>query len=171
MVLMRTYCFYLSVRLGVILASVLVIVQLSANLTLFHLFGRSWLERLREIIDTDEGDYEVLVEFLTFLIESEYIFCGSTVNKYFLYLYLSSGDFLTVLSIVVSLELLLSLMAIYGAYKLEKWMIIPFIILEFIRFVVVLISHVILMLILKEVINLGELIAATLAGSCLICKY
>ncbi|KAL5280560.1 hypothetical protein ACFFRR_004512 [Megaselia abdita] len=149
MVLMRTYCFYFSVRLGVILASSLVIIQLLITITLFHLFGRDWLNQFKELIDTDESEFESLVKSLTIFIENP-------------------NDFLVVFNIAASTHFLNCFIAMYGAFKLQKWFMIPFIFFEFIRFGLVLTSHIVLMLVLKRFINLGELIAATLAGSCLI---
>ncbi|CAD6999230.1 unnamed protein product [Ceratitis capitata] len=55
-------------------------------------------------------------------------------------------------------------LAIVGALKLKKWLLLPFIIGEFFRVVISFAMHIILMIILKKKLSLGLLIAVTLVG-------
>ncbi|CRK90855.1 CLUMA_CG004545, isoform A [Clunio marinus] len=61
-----------------------------------------------------------------------------------------------------------SIMNIIASLKIWKWLSIPFIILQFIRLITLLGYHIMLMMILKKQLNLGVLIVACCAGGFLI---
>lgn len=56
------------------------------------------------------------------------------------------------------------LMLIRFKFKLLKWLLIPYITLEFIRLVILSVLHIVGMMVLKNSINLGTLIGVTVFG-------
>ncbi|CAD7085943.1 unnamed protein product [Hermetia illucens] len=75
------------------------------------------------------------------------------------------GSFMITGSIIV---IIASILGIIGALKLYKWLLIPLIIVEFARFIMLLSTHITVMILWKKKLNLGVLIAATVAGGFLL---
>lgn len=74
MIFMYTYCFYFSVRLGVIFSTLTVIAQEIALLVYFNRNGDQWLIDYKTVLENDETEYEdFLLRILLFFTESEYI--------------------------------------------------------------------------------------------------
>ncbi|EDX03847.1 uncharacterized protein LOC6731105 [Drosophila simulans] len=147
MLLMESYMCYCSVRLGVIIVSVLAIIrELAHSITLFAL-GVKVFEPLNDLFEHD-AEYK---------------------NRKWVRKSISwSEDDPEVLSAVVHIISFMhsaaACLSIYGAIKLRKWFLLPLAFFEFVYFIHITFLHIVLMIMLKKQINLGFLIILTLLG-------
>ncbi|XP_026835000.1 uncharacterized protein LOC6540791 [Drosophila erecta] len=147
MLLMESYMCYCSVRLGVIIVSVLTIIrELAHSITLFAL----GVKVFEPIIDLFEHDAEYKDR--------------KWVRKYISWCE-NDPELVTALIHLVSYaHVSVALLSIYGAIKLRKWFILPLAFGELTYFINITFLHIVLMIMLKKLINLGLLIILTLLG-------
>ncbi|XP_016963085.1 uncharacterized protein LOC108033318 [Drosophila biarmipes] len=147
MLFMESYMCYCSVRLGVIIVAVLAIIRAFAqSLTLF-LMGVKFFEPL---IDLFEHDVEYRDK--------------GWVRKYISFSQNSPESFCAVFHVIAFAHMGAAVLSIYGALKLRKWFVIPLAVFEFFYVVSFTFLHIVLMIMLKKLINLGYLIILTILG-------
>ncbi|XP_017062988.2 uncharacterized protein LOC108102487 [Drosophila eugracilis] len=147
MILMESYMCYCSVRLGVIIVSVLTIIRsLSQSLTLF-IVGVKVLDPLVDLFEHDE-EYKD----------------RKWVRKYITWSEDSPESFSAVVQIMSFAHIGAAILSIWGAVKLRKWFVVPLGVFEFFYFINITFLHIVLMIMLKKQINLGLLIILTLMG-------
>ncbi|EAT39535.1 AAEL008665-PA [Aedes aegypti] len=146
---MKMCCFFLSTRLGSIIVGILSILQLLIpTLILVANGGENYLKTGASNINAHLNDFaqeEVFISFLRFTEDDPEILFIGTVS-------------------FCGLHLLSCILMILGALKVQKWLLLPFIILELIRLCILSLIHVIGMMVIKKQLNLGDLIAITIAG-------
>ncbi|XP_062551048.1 uncharacterized protein LOC134216031 [Armigeres subalbatus] len=146
---MKMCCFYLSTRLGSVIVGILSILQVLVPVLILIALGGA--DRLRnEAADINDhinnfGQEEI------FMIVLRY-----TENN-------SEVVFLTAVSFCAGHSLCCIFM-IVGALKVQKILLIPFIMLDFIRLCILTLMHCIGMMVIKQQLHLGDLIAITIAG-------
>ncbi|XP_039502320.2 uncharacterized protein LOC120458655 [Drosophila santomea] len=147
MLLMESYMCYCSVRLGVVIVSVLNIIrELASSITLFVL-GVKIFEPLIDLLEHD-AEYKDKKWARRFISWCE-----------------NDPGILTAVAHTVSyVHVLAGILSIYGAIKLRKWFLLPLAFCEFVYFIQITFLHIILMIMLKKQINLGFLIILTLLG-------
>ncbi|XP_011197262.3 uncharacterized protein LOC105221833 [Bactrocera dorsalis] len=151
MIWMETYLFYCSVRLGVLVVVVLGFVQVFIPTVLLLSMGMEIVNPIMKLFRDDEqfGKNINILRILNWIDSNVQGFIAFIVTLMVLYL---TGCGL----------------AIFGALKLKKWFLLPFIIADFLRVIFGFASHIIFMIILKKKLNLGFLIVVTLAGGFII---
>lgn len=82
-----------------------------------------------------------------------------------------SETFVTFMMVFLLIYIVACVMLIVGALKFMKWLLMPFILIELFRLLALLIIHVITMIVSKKTLDLGQLIAVTIAGGFAICKF
>ncbi|XP_055923830.1 uncharacterized protein LOC129954141 [Eupeodes corollae] len=147
MLWMETFCFYCSVRLGVILSAGFSIFQAVVVILILALFGSSLFASTKQFIEKNEQHNQDV--FILRVIDeiSGRPHTYSIVFKGF-----------------CAFHVISSALAIYAALKLQKVLLIPYICSQFVQFLTSLGTHIIAMIILKKIVNLGILIGMTLAG-------
>ncbi|XP_067625463.1 uncharacterized protein [Eurosta solidaginis] len=147
MLWMETYLLYCSVRLGVVVVALLAFIQVYVPAALLLIMG---MDAVDPIIKLLENDYEY----------------GKSpfVRKQINWIENHVQAFIVLTVTMLTIHTLCCGLAIFGALKLKKWFLLPFIVTEFVRVIFCFASHIILMIILKKKLNLGLLITVTLAG-------
>lgn len=151
MLWMETYFFYCSVRLGVIVVAVFGSMQVFISTVLLLSMGIDLAEPIIKLF-RDDDQY------------GKNVFLMRTLN----WIENHVKDFIAFMVAWAVLYIIGCGLAIFGALKLKKWLLLPFIIAEFVRVIIHFALHITLMIILKKKLNLGLLIAVTLAGGFLI---
>ncbi|XP_017012705.2 uncharacterized protein [Drosophila takahashii] len=147
MLFMESYMCYCSVRLGVIIVSVLTIIRsLAQSLTLF-LMGVKVFEPLIDLFEHD-AEYKD----------------RKWVRKYISWSENSPESFSAVFQVISFAHMGVAFLSIWGALKLKKWLVLPLAAFEFVYFINITFLHIVLMIMLKKQINLGLLIILTLLG-------
>nr|XP_019558975.2 uncharacterized protein LOC109427849 [Aedes albopictus] len=146
---MKMCCFYLSTRLGSIIVGILSILQvLIPALILVANGGEGYLKAGASDINShinDFGQEELFISFLRFTEKDPEI------------VFLAAETFCGV-------HLLSCILMIVGALKVQRYLLLPFIVLDVIRLCVLSLIHVTGMMVIKKQLNLGDLIAITIAG-------
>ncbi|XP_037957093.1 uncharacterized protein LOC119687021 [Teleopsis dalmanni] len=151
MLWMETYFFYCSVRLGVIVVAIFTFFQMLVPTVLLMVLG---IEIMDPVVNLFKSDDHYQNSFLV----------GKIIN----WIENHPNDFVLIFSIYFFSHMATCGLAIYGSFRLLKWFLAPFIVSELIRVIYCLTWHIVLMIILKKVINLGVLIAFTLLGGFII---
>ncbi|XP_036322611.1 uncharacterized protein LOC118736679 [Rhagoletis pomonella] len=151
MLWMETYLFYCSVRLGLIVVAAFAIIQVFIPAILLLSMGMDLLDPVIKLFQNDDqhGENRVVLKILNWVENHAQGFTATAVT-------------------FVAVHIIWCILAIFGALKLKKWFLLPFMISEFIRVMQACATHIILMIILKKKLNLGILIALTLLGGFLI---
>ncbi|KAH8269336.1 hypothetical protein KR018_004612 [Drosophila ironensis] len=147
MLFMESYMCYCSVRLGVIIVAVLTICRsISASVTLF-LMGVKLFDPLIDLFEHD-AEYK----------DRKY------VRKFIDWMENSPDSFLLFSQVLLFSHAVAAILSIWGAIKLQKWLLLPMSFFEFVYFLNFTILHIVLMIMLKKQINLSLLIILTLVG-------
>ncbi|XP_054083689.1 uncharacterized protein LOC105216180 [Zeugodacus cucurbitae] len=151
MLWMETYLFYCSVRLGVIVVAVFGFLQAFIPTVVLLSMGMEVVDPVIKLF-RDDDQYGKNVGVLRILnwIETHV------------------QSFIAILVTWNVFHIVCCGLAVFGACKLKKWFLLPFIIVEFLRVIYCFTTHIILMIILKKKLNLGLLIAVTLVGGFII---
>uniref|UniRef100_A0A1S4K369 Uncharacterized protein n=1 Tax=Culex quinquefasciatus TaxID=7176 RepID=A0A1S4K369_CULQU len=142
---MKTCCFYASTRLGSIVIGALTIVFAEDLVVIGGSDGILQMAK-RTHQNIDEFDQQEI--FMWVLQQME-----SNSDQVFLYV-----------MIFFAVHTLCCIVMIVGAFKLLRYLHVPFIILEFARLTLLTLAHVTTMMVVKKQLNLGDLIALTIAG-------
>ncbi|KAH8353181.1 hypothetical protein KR084_009439 [Drosophila pseudotakahashii] len=171
MLFMESYMCYCSVRLGVIIVSVLTIIRcLAQSLTLF-MMGVKIFDPLIDLFEHD-AEYKDRKWVRKYISWSENCECpGQTSSKdlnitkiYFFFKCLAPESFTAVVQVTSFANMGAAILSIWGALKLKKWLVLPLAAFEFAYFINITFLHIVLMIMLKKQINLGFLIILTLLG-------
>ncbi|XP_023175057.2 uncharacterized protein LOC111602289 [Drosophila hydei] len=156
MLFMESYLCYCSVRLGVMSVGVLSIIL---SITLSTVFFVRGIHLFDELIDLLENDSQYKT--------------SSVVRKLINWIHDSPDKVMIFLQVMCYVRIACAILGIVGAWRLHKWLLLPLAFLEFVYFLSITISHIVLMIVLKKQINLGLLIVLTLVGSfyCLFAGY
>ncbi|XP_053959538.1 uncharacterized protein LOC128864074 [Anastrepha ludens] len=147
MLWMETYLSCFSVRLGLIVVAALGLVHVFIGTVLLISMGMDALDPIVKLLKNDDEYGKML-----------------TVQKTLNWIENHSQAFIAILLTSLAIHLICCSLAILGALKLKKWLLLPFIIHELIRVTFYFAAHIILMIILKKKLSLGLLIAVTLLG-------
>ncbi|KAH8249279.1 hypothetical protein KR032_008008 [Drosophila birchii] len=147
MLFMESYMCYCSVRLGVIIVAVIVIIRNMAQSIVLFTMGVKFFDPLIDLFENDV-DYKD----------------RKWVRKYINYMENSPESFSALCQVLSFLHMAVAVMSIWGALKLQKWFLLPLAFFEFVYFVNITILHIVLMIMLKKQIKLSLLIVLTLAG-------
>ncbi|XP_054743857.1 uncharacterized protein LOC129248356 [Anastrepha obliqua] len=147
MLWMETYLSCFSVRLGLIVVAALGLVRVFIAAILLISMGMDALDPIIKLFKNDDEYGKML-----------------TVQTTLNWIENHSQAFIATLLTSLAIHLICCGLAILGALKLKKWLLLPYIIHEFIRVSFYFAAHIILMIILKKKLNLGLLIAVTLLG-------
>uniref|UniRef100_A0A1I8Q1I5 Uncharacterized protein n=1 Tax=Stomoxys calcitrans TaxID=35570 RepID=A0A1I8Q1I5_STOCA len=147
MLWMKTYLFYCSVRLGGLVASTLAFISSLLACLFFFIMGLDTLNPILDIFnDDDHFRNHFLVKRFTRMVDSD------------------SEKLLAIFQVYFFSHMASSVIGFYGSWKVKKYYLIPLAIFEFFRVIYCLISHILLMTVCKNKLNLGILITATLGG-------
>ncbi|XP_023302672.2 uncharacterized protein LOC111684692 [Lucilia cuprina] len=151
MLWMETYFLYCSVRLGVMVISILAFISLFVPSILFFAMGAAVLGPTLKLFTDDENfsKHPIVLAF-TDKVEND-------ANK-----------LMVLFQLYFFAHMTASVLAFYGALKLKKYFLLPLIFFEFCRVIYCLACHILLMTVSKSRLNLGMLITTTLAGGFLI---
>ncbi|KAM7351895.1 uncharacterized protein ACRADG_004609 [Cochliomyia hominivorax] len=151
MLWMETYLMYCSVRLGVMVISILAFISVFIPSILFFAMGLSVLKPILKLFNDDENfrKHPIVVTFTDHV--------QNDPNK-----------LMVLFQLYFFAHMTASFLAFYGTLKLKKYMLLPLIFFEFLRVMYCLACHILLMTVSKNRLNLGILITSTLAGGFLI---
>ncbi|XP_017020820.1 uncharacterized protein [Drosophila kikkawai] len=147
MLFMESYMCYCSVRLGVIIVAVLVIIRSMAQSIVLFTMGVKFFDPLIDLFEHD-AEYKD----------------RKWVRKYINWMENSPESFSALFQVLSCSHMAAAVMSIWGALKLQKWFLLPLAFFEFVYFINITILHIVLMIMLKKQINLGFLIILTLVG-------
>lgn len=164
MVLMKYFCFYFPIRLGVIITSVISSVETGVFLIYCIMNDVDHFTALIKGIQENIEDYSSNYVFDKFLevadsrkniwLNIQQIIIFFTDTKEFRLIALGfSGGFI-----------IACILNIIAALKIWRWLTLPYILMDFVRLSGLFACHVMLMMIFKKKINLGILIAASSIG-------
>ncbi|XP_058455975.1 uncharacterized protein LOC131433155 [Malaya genurostris] len=146
---MKMCCFRFSTRLGSILIGILTIIQVLLSLTaLFVAGGTDMLQNVASRIKSpdDETDKK---DGLMWLMG---------------WLKIRTNEIHLTLITFLGAHALCCVIMIVGAFVMYRYLLFPFMVLDFIKVCILTMIHVVAMMIIKEGVNLGDLIALTIAG-------
>lgn len=165
MVLMKYFCFYFPVRLGVIITSVISIGQASV----FLIYGV--LNDANHFKDIISGVQENIEVYSTNQIFDKFLELSASCKPLKMFLdesikfWISDTEEFRLASLgFCACFLFACLLNIVAALKIWRWLSVPYILMDSIRLSALLACHVILMMIFKKQLNLGVLIAACSFG-------
>ncbi|XP_055541678.1 uncharacterized protein LOC129727662 [Wyeomyia smithii] len=146
---MSMFCSRLSTRLGSIIVGTFTIFQiLSPLLVLLTTGGANKLRetalQIRKL--TNGNDHQGL--FLWLLDFTEH----------------NSSEVFQVITIYLGLHIAGTLIMIMGALKLQRYLLMPFVLLDFVKLCILTTAHIVSMMVIKKHLNLGELITLTISG-------
>ncbi|XP_055644246.1 uncharacterized protein LOC129780233 [Toxorhynchites rutilus septentrionalis] len=146
---MAMCCFHLSTRLASIIVGIVTILQILIPLVLLaSAGGTDYIKTMAAQIKDNIGDYD----------HQDIFVCLVDL------LYLSPEESYLVFVVFLGVHILCCVLVIAGALKIQKYMLLPFILVDFIRLCILTLTHIIAMLVIKKMINLGDLIALTITG-------
>uniref|UniRef100_A0A182JPJ3 Uncharacterized protein n=1 Tax=Anopheles christyi TaxID=43041 RepID=A0A182JPJ3_9DIPT len=148
MVLMRLFCFRLSVRLGsIIVGGCCILETIVTMITLAALGGGQFLEQ-------EALYYE----------ESMHLYNPHDVFVWLIGVCKTEADtFYASIMICMALYLPCCATMMAGAYYMKRYLLVPFIVVELARLSCITLTHVIGMMVIKKSINVGYLIGLTIA--------
>ncbi|KAH8255426.1 hypothetical protein KR038_002893 [Drosophila bunnanda] len=165
MLFMESYMCYCSVRLGVIIVAVMVILRSMAQSIVLFTMGVKFFDPLIDLFehDAEYKDRKWVRKYINWMENCEFSRSpsGTLFNIYFL---AAPESFSAVFQVVSFSHIAVAIMSIWGALKLQKWFLLPLAFFEFVYFINITILHIVLMIMLKKQINLGLLIILTLVG-------
>ncbi|KAH8282277.1 hypothetical protein KR054_006540 [Drosophila jambulina] len=147
MLFMESYMCYCSVRLGVIIVAVMVIIRSMGQSIVLFTMGVRFFDPLIDLFEHD-AEYKD----------------RKWVRKYINWMENSPESFSAFFQVLSFSHMAAAVMSIWGALKLQKWFLLPLAFFEFLYFINITILHIVLMIMLKKQINLGFLIILTLVG-------
>ncbi|XP_035914940.1 uncharacterized protein LOC118513383 [Anopheles stephensi] len=150
MVLMRLFCFRLSVRLGsIIVGGCCILETIITMITLAAL-----------------GGAEFLLQEALYYEENMHLYNPHDVFVWLIVVCKTNAELFYTCTMVVCMGLYLpccgAMMA--GAYFMKQYLLAPFVVVELGRLSCITLTHVIGMMVIKKSINVGYLIALTIAG-------
>ncbi|XP_053676700.1 uncharacterized protein LOC128726882 [Anopheles nili] len=149
MVLMRLFCFRLSVRLGsIIVGGCCILETLIAMIALPVLGGASFFEQEALYYEDNMHIYNPHDVFV-WLIR----ICKTKPDMFYATTMLCMGLYIPCCGAMMA-----------GAYYMKRYLLVPFILVELLRLTCITLTHVIGMIVIKKSINVGYLIALTIAG-------
>ncbi|XP_030381236.1 uncharacterized protein LOC115629060 [Scaptodrosophila lebanonensis] len=148
MLFMESYVCYCSVRLGVIIVGLLSIVRSLVLSIVLFVQGVQIFEPIIDLLEHD-GQYKN----------------NKWVRKGIGWVERTPENVLIFMQVICYVNIVAALLGILGAIKLQKWIILPLALYEFVFFLSMTSGHIVFMIMLKKVINLGLLIVLTLVGS------
>ncbi|XP_055595737.1 uncharacterized protein LOC129746205 isoform X2 [Uranotaenia lowii] len=146
---MKRCCFYFSTRLGSIVIGIFSILQSAIPFVVFLTGGgAAYLKEQAVKIEQRMDDYD-----------QERIFTWALKRTK------SDPDIVfAAVAAFLGANVVCAVVMIVGAYKIQKYLLLPFIVVDFVRLSLITMVHVIAMMVIKKSINLGDLIAITIAG-------
>ncbi|XP_065078634.1 uncharacterized protein LOC135701706 [Ochlerotatus camptorhynchus] len=146
---MKMCCFQFSTRLGSIIVGISSMLQVL--IPAIVLIGVGGADRLK-IVASDMNDHindfgqdAIFIWLLNFTYsDPKGIFLGTVL--------------------FCGIHALCCVLMIIGAIKFQKYLLTPFIFMDFLRLCILSLTHVIGMMVIKKQLNLGDLIAITIAG-------
>ncbi|XP_075153468.1 uncharacterized protein LOC142227037 isoform X2 [Haematobia irritans] len=152
MLWMQSYFFCCSVRLGALITSTIAFLSSSIACIYFFVMGLDALNPILKLFnDDDHFRNHFLVKKFTKMVDGDSEKLLGLFQIYF-FSHIASG-----------------VIAFYGSLKIKKYYLIPLAIFELFRVIYCLISHILIMTVCKNKLNLGILITATLGGGFVIC--
>ncbi|XP_053666045.1 uncharacterized protein LOC128715188 [Anopheles marshallii] len=149
MVLMRLFCFRLSVRLGsIIVGGCCILETIITMVTLVALGGAQFFKQEALYYEENMQLYNPHDVFLWLIVV-----CKTNAELF----YTS-----TMICMALYLPCCGAMMA--GAYFMKQYLLGPFVVVELARLICITLTHVIGMMVIKKSINVGYLIALTIAG-------
>nr|XP_040235922.2 uncharacterized protein LOC120957670 isoform X1 [Anopheles coluzzii] len=149
MVLMRLFCFRLSVRLGsIIVGGFCILETIVTMIALAALGGGQFLEQEALYYEENMHLYNPDDVFVWLI--------GVCKTE--------AAMFYTLIMIGMALYLPCCGTMMVGAYYMKRYLLVPFIVVELARLSCITLTHVIGMMVIKKSINVGYLIALTIAG-------
>ncbi|XP_049277141.1 uncharacterized protein LOC125760751 isoform X2 [Anopheles funestus] len=149
MVLMRLFCFRLSVRLGsIIVGGCCILETIVTMVTLAASGGAQFFLQEALYYEENMNQYNPHDVFLWLIVV-----CKTNAEMFF-----------TCTMICMALYLPCCGAMMMGAYFMKQYLLAPFVLVELARLICITLTHVIAMMVIKKSINVGYLIALTIAG-------
>lgn len=166
---MKYFCFYFPVRLGVMICSVMSILEALVVLAYFLINDSDTLkERAREMQENID-DYSSNDVFNRFLEHFERcknlaVDCNLIVSLNKTSTFADTKEFCLATISFNGGFIVVCLLDIVAALRVWRWLSVPYIVFDAVRLAGLVACHVIVMMIFKKKLNLGVLIAASCAG-------
>ncbi|EDW76381.2 uncharacterized protein Dwil_GK15425 [Drosophila willistoni] len=148
MLFMESYLCYCSVRLGVLIVSLINIIKCLAFSIYLFVHGIQSYHPLVELFEQDAQYAE-----------------NRVVRRYIHWIENYPDKVLIYNQVLLYSNIAAALLASFGSFKLYKWLLLPLALFELLYLIQFTSFHIVLMIVLKKLINLGLLIVLTLVGS------